>query len=63
VEAGVSRSKYVSQILRETVIRYKDSKINRLYDEVFSDESVRKEQLETSKWFDGLQIREGQEWY
>jgi hypothetical protein len=32
------------------------------YDQAFSDESIRKEQLNCTRWFEGLGTEEGQEW-
>jgi hypothetical protein len=32
------------------------------YDRIFSDKSIRKEQLNCARWFEGLGTEEGQEW-
>jgi hypothetical protein len=32
------------------------------YDRVFSDEKIQKEQIDTSKWLEGLGAEGGQEW-
>ncbi len=59
---GLSRSKFISDVLREKLTREKNREIREAYDQVFSDESVQKEQLNCTKWFEGLEIEEGQEW-
>ena len=59
---GISRSAYISALLREKVLEEKDREIKQAYDEVFSDESIQREQLETTKWFEGTGSKEGQEW-
>ncbi len=59
---GVSRSKFISTVLYEKVLAEKKISIKKAYDEVFSDNSIRKEQLETAKWFENVENKEGQEW-
>ena len=59
---GMSRSKYISTILHEKVLKEKEKQIKDAYDRVFSDEIIRKEQLETSLWFDGAGNKERLEW-
>jgi metal-responsive CopG/Arc/MetJ family transcriptional regulator len=59
---GLSRSKLISTILRETLISQRNRQIKDAYDQVFSDESIKKEQLGCTKWFEGLGTEEGQEW-
>jgi metal-responsive CopG/Arc/MetJ family transcriptional regulator len=59
---GLSRSKFISTILRETLISQRNRQIKDAYDQVFSDESIKKEQLSCTKWFEGLGTEEGQEW-
>ena len=59
---GISRSAYILALLREKVMEEKDREIKQAYDEVFSDESIQREQLETTKWFEGTGSKEGQEW-
>jgi metal-responsive CopG/Arc/MetJ family transcriptional regulator len=49
---GISRSQYISSVLREKMRDEKGKQLKEAYDRVFSDESVRKEQLETALWFD-----------
>jgi metal-responsive CopG/Arc/MetJ family transcriptional regulator len=61
-EQGISRSKYISSVLREKVMQERDRNLQKAYDVVFSDDSVKREQLETAKWFDALEIEEGTEW-
>jgi metal-responsive CopG/Arc/MetJ family transcriptional regulator len=45
---GISRSQYISSVLREKMRDEKGKQLKEAYDRVFSDESVRKEQLETA---------------
>jgi len=59
---GLSRSKFISTVLREKLISERNSHIKDAYDRAFSDESIRKEQLGCTKWFEGLGTEEGQEW-
>ena len=59
---GMSRSKYISTILREKIINEKEKQLKEAYDRIFSDESIRKEQIETSSWFDGIGHKAGQDW-
>ena len=59
---GLSRSKFISTILRETLISQRNRQIKDAYDQAFSDESIRKEQLASARWFEGLGTEEGQEW-
>ena len=40
----------------------KERQIKEVYNRVFSDDSIKKEQLETSLWFDGAENKEGLEW-
>ena len=59
---GLSRSKFISTVLREKLISQRNRHIKDAYDLTFSDESIRKEQLSCAKWFEGLGTEEGQEW-
>jgi len=59
---GISRSRFISKTLREKVLTEKDRQLREAYDRVFSDDSIRKEQIETSELFDGTGSNEGQEW-
>ena len=59
---GMSRSKFISTVLREKLTLEKNRLIKEAYDRVFSDQSVRKEQLDCARWFEGLGTDEGQEW-
>ena len=61
-QLGLSRSKYISTVLREKVLSEKERQIKDSYNRVFSDESIKKEQLQTAIWFDGTGNQEGQEW-
>ena len=59
---GISRSKFITNILREKIKDDQAREIRETYDRIFSDESVAKEQLETATWFEGSGKDEGQEW-
>ena len=59
---GMSRSKYVSTVLREKILNEKEKKLKEAYDRIFSDELIRKEQLETASWFEGIGNKAGREW-
>ena len=61
-QKGVSRSRLISSMLREKVLSEKEKQVKQAYDRVFSDEFMIKEQLETSRWFEGAGSKEGQEW-
>ena len=61
-QKGMSRSKYISTVLREKVRNEKERLRKEAYNRVFSDELIRKEQLETATWFEGTGSKEGQEW-
>ena len=59
---GISRSKFITNILREKIKDDRAREIREAYDRIFSDKSVIKEQLETATWFEGSGKNEGQEW-
>jgi len=61
-QMGLSRSKYISTVLREKVLSEKERQIKDSYNRVFSDDSIKKEQLRTAIWFDGTGNQGGQEW-
>ena len=61
-QKGMSRSRYISTILREKVIQEKEKRIKAEYNRVFSDELILKEQIETASWLEGTGSKEGQEW-
>ena len=61
-QKGMSRSKYISTVLREKILDEKEKQVKDAYNRVFSDEAVRKEQLETAAWLEGTGSKEGQEW-
>ena len=59
---GVSRSKFISMVLREKLISERNNHIKNAYDLAFSDESIREEQINCARWFEGVGTEEGQEW-
>ena len=61
-QLGLSRSKYISTVLREKVLSENDLQVKESYNRVFSDDSIKKEQLQTAIWFDGTGNQGGQEW-
>ncbi len=58
---GMSRSKYISIVLREKILDEKKRQLKEAYDRVFSDESICENQLEMASWFEGTGSRTGQE--
>lgn len=61
-QEGISRSKYISRTLRDKIREEQEKRLTSAYNDVFSDESIQKEQLETSEWFEGSGDSEGQAW-
>ena len=61
-QLGLSRSKYISTVLREKVLSENERQIKDSYNRVFSDDSIKREQLQTAIWFDGTGSQGGQEW-
>lgn len=59
---GMSRSKLISSIVSERIETEKERHLRKAYDHVFSDEKISKEQLETTRYLEGLDMEEGQEW-
>ncbi len=58
----ISRSKFISTIVYERVVDEKRVDLKNAYDQVFSDNSICREQLDTARWFSNLDVSEGQEW-
>lgn len=61
-DKGLSRSKYISMILKESITAQRQKKIRDAYNRVFSDETIQEEQLNWTRWFDSTESEEGQEW-
>ncbi len=61
-EKGLTRSRYITNILKDRMIQEKKQILKEAYNTVFSDETIQKEQLDTSKWFEGTDNESGQEW-
>jgi len=59
---NMSRSKFISLLLREKLLEERNRQLKDQYDRVFSDSAICDEQLKTAMWFDGAGSREGQEW-
>jgi hypothetical protein len=43
-------------VLREIILQENEMMIKETYDRVFSDDEIRKEQLDMSKWFEGIKL-------
>jgi metal-responsive CopG/Arc/MetJ family transcriptional regulator len=61
-QRSMSRSKFISLLLREKLLEERDRQLKDQYDRVFSDSAICDEQLKTAMGFDGAGNREGQEW-
>lgn len=61
-KSKMSRSKFISNVLKEKINQNKEMMIKEAYDRVFSDHDIQKEQRETLQWMEGLDDEEGQEW-
>jgi len=61
-QRGLSRSKFISNVLQERISEDRNRSIKETYDRIFSDASICKEQLETAAWYEGSGSTEGQEW-
>ena len=59
---GLSRSRYITQAVLEKLEAEKKRLIKESYDRIFSDDSIRNEQLETADWLEGAGNESGQEW-
>lgn len=59
---GISRSRFITLMLRQKVKDEQAREIREAYDRVFSDESMAKEQVDTAAWFESSGRNEGQEW-
>ncbi len=59
---GLSRSKYISTLLKKNILDEKAQNLKDTYDKVFSDESIQAEQLSTAKGFEEAGKKGGQEW-
>lgn len=61
-QRSISRSKFISMMLREKLLEERNSQLKNQYNKVFSDSAICNEQLSTAMWLDGAGSREGQEW-
>lgn len=59
---GISRSKFISTILSEKIRDEQDRQIREAYDRVFSDDAIRKEQIDTADYLESSANDEGQRW-
>ena len=58
----MSRSKYITTVLNEQILKERNQNIKDIYDRIFSDDTLSREQLETANWFEGSGNKEGLEW-
>ena len=61
-QRSMSRSKFISLLLRDKLLEERNRQLKDEYDRVFSDSAICDEQSKTAMWFDGAGSREGQEW-
>jgi len=61
-QRSMSRSKFISLVLREKLQEERSRHLTSEYDRVFSDKAICDEQLKTAVWLDGAGSKEGQEW-
>jgi metal-responsive CopG/Arc/MetJ family transcriptional regulator len=61
-QKGMSRSRFISNILMDKILNEKEKQMKAAYNQVFSDALILKEQLETASWLEGTGNRQGQEW-
>jgi len=61
-QKGISRSKFISLVLKERIKAEKEQQVREAYDRIFSDQAILKEQAEFTQWFAGAGTEEGQEW-
>jgi metal-responsive CopG/Arc/MetJ family transcriptional regulator len=59
---GMSRSGFISAVLKEKIALEKEKQVKNEYDRIFSDETIQEEQLEWTRWFEQTGSREGREW-
>jgi metal-responsive CopG/Arc/MetJ family transcriptional regulator len=59
---SMSRSKFISLLLREKLLEERNRQLKDEYDRVFSDSTICDEQFKTAMWLDGAGSRKGQEW-
>jgi len=61
-QRSISRSKFISLVLREKLQEERSRHLKSEYDRVFSDKAICDEQLKTAVWLDGAGSKEGQAW-
>ncbi len=61
-QKGISRSKFISEVLSEKIRDEKDRQLREAYDRVFSDDAIRKEQIDTAEYDKGSGNDEGKRW-
>ena len=61
-EAGVSRSKFITDIVKEKISNDENDKIQSMYNCVFSDESIAEEQLRFARDFESSGREDGRQW-
>lgn len=61
-QRSISRSKFISLLLREKLLEERNRQLKDQYDKIFSDSAISDEQFKTAIWLGGAGSREGQEW-
>ena len=61
-EEDISRSGYITKLVRRAVRDERKEKLKAAYDRVFSDPKIVKEQKETALFFDNSGKDKGQQW-
>lgn len=61
-EEEISRSGYITRLVRKAVRAERKEKLKAAYDRVFSDPEIVKEQKEIALFFDNSGNHKGQEW-
>ena len=59
---GISRSRYITLVVRQSIEEEKQRYITECYNNVFSEKEIQEEQLETVRNFEGASSQGGQEW-
>lgn len=61
-QKGLSRSKFISLVLKEKIHSEKEQQIRDTYDQIFSDQAILNEQADFTRWFEKADSEKGQEW-
>ena len=61
-ERGITRSRFISEVLRRVARAKRDEEISRRIDQVLSDPELAREQRSTAAEYRRIQPRQGTEW-